>query len=441
MLGAAWAALGGAPELADRLTAGPAARPLGGPFAVDELAVATIGAALIAALELRAARGGPLGTATLDPRHAGVAFHSERHARRGGEPTGVGFADLSRFWPTGDGCIRTHANYPHHRRALLSVIGEPAAIARWSAVELEDGIVAAGGAAAAVRDAATWRAHPQGAAMAALPLLDLTAAGERTARPLPELPEDGLPAAGVRVLDLTRVIAGPVGTRMLAALGADVLRIDPPQLPELESQWLDAAVGKRSALLDLRAYHDRAIFERLLGEADVVVHGYRPGALAPFGLEPAALAERHPHLVSVTLSAWGHCGPWAHRRGFDSLVQAASGIAAALAAADGTPGALPAQALDHGTGYLIAAAALRGLTVRATTGHAAHARLALARTADWLLCAPWAEGPAEPVDPEPYVAALGDVQLVAPPGALDGRPLAWPAPPPRYGADRPAFAA
>jgi crotonobetainyl-CoA:carnitine CoA-transferase CaiB-like acyl-CoA transferase len=171
---------------------------------------------------------------------------------------------------------------------------------------------------------------------------------------------------------------------MLAALGADVLRLDPPWLPELPLSVLDGGPGKRSALLDARTADGRAVLERLLAEADVVVQGYRPGALAAVGLDPARLRDDHPHLVTVTLSAWGHAGPWSGRRGFDSLVQAATGIA--VVEGDGaTPGALPAQALDHGTGYLIAAAALRGLAERARTGRAVHARVALARTAALLL--------------------------------------------------------
>ena len=174
----------------------------------------------------------------------------------------------------------------------------------------------------------------------------------------------------MRVLDLTRVIAGPVAGRTLAALGAEVLRIDPPGLPELPEAHLDTGPGKRTALLDLADAERR---EALLAGADVLLTGYRPGALDRFGL-----AERHPDLVHVSLSAWGTSGPWAGRRGFDSLVQVASGIAAACAAPDGTPGVLPAQALDHGTGHLMAAAALRGLAAR-ERGEAGPRRAALAR--------------------------------------------------------------
>ena len=450
MMREAWEALGGEPGAIDAVEVGGGGI-LPSPLAAGELACATVAAALAAAAELAEARGRARPAVSIDAAHVEVAFVSERHCRVGGRPFAAGFHPLSAFMPAADGWVRLHANYPHHRLALLAALGasdEPgvaAAVAERGAVDVEDAVVAAGGCAAAVRDEATWAAHPQGRAVAAQPLLDFAPlpAGAPPLRPLPA--PDTLPAAGLRVLDLTRVIAGPVGTRMLAALGADVLRIDPPFLPEPEEQLVDTGPGKRSALLDLRDGADRARFESLLADADVLVHGYRPGGLAAFGLDPVSLAGRHPHLTVVQLSAWGATGPWGERRGFDSLVQAATGIAAACTerGAD-APGRLPAQALDHGTGYLIAAAALRGLAHRAGDGRAAHAELGLARTARWLLGAPRGAARAgAPTDPESFLVTLpsrrGEVTLVAPPGRLDGRPLTWPSAPPIAGADDPSW--
>ena len=197
-----------------------------------------------------------------------------------------------------------------------------------NAEELEGAIFAAGGCAAALRERAAWESHPQGRVLAELRgLLDLDE-GAGDARPLGELLPDQPPAAGVRVLDLTRVIAGPVAGRTLAALGAEVLRIDPPGLPELERSALDGGPGKRSALLDLRTTTGRATFHHLLEHADALIEGYRPGALDALGFGTAELSARYPNLVTASLSAWGHAGPWGGRRGFDSLVQSASGIAA-----------------------------------------------------------------------------------------------------------------
>jgi crotonobetainyl-CoA:carnitine CoA-transferase CaiB-like acyl-CoA transferase len=265
--------------------------------------------------------------------------------------------------------------------------------------------------------------------VARLPLLALTRVADG--------PPRDVALAGLRVLDLTRVIAGPVAGRTLASHGADVLRLDGPRLPEDPAGLLETGPGKRHAVVDLASRSGRATAEELLAGADVVVQGYRPGALDAFGLDPAGLAERHPHLAVVRLRAWGEGGPWAGRRGFDSLVQAASGIADALATGDG-PGVLPAQALDHGTGHL-AAAALRALSRRRAEGGVWSAELSLAQTAHALLAA----GPAPPEppgddDPARYLVELpspgGPVTLVAPPGS----PV-WRTGPVPAGHDRPEW--
>ncbi|MEN5075812.1 CoA transferase, partial [Isoptericola cucumis] len=187
------------------------------------------------------------------------------------------------------------------------------------------------------------------------------------------------PLAGVRVLDLTRVIAGPVATRALAQLGADVLRVDPPVPAEIRWQHLDTGQGKHSTLLDLHDAGDLDRAQALLDEADVLVTGYRPGALDRFGLRPP------PGVVRARVSAWGDAGPWAHRRGFDSIVQAASGVALVESPDGTTPGALPGQALDHATGYLLAAGVVDALAARAADGSGRDVDAALARTGAWLL--------------------------------------------------------
>jgi crotonobetainyl-CoA:carnitine CoA-transferase CaiB-like acyl-CoA transferase len=265
-------------------------------------------------------------------------------------------------------------------------------------------------------------------------------------------PPSPIPASGIRVLDLTRVIAGPVCSRFLGALGADVLRLDLQGRPDVEpGRPADTLLGKRSAFLDLGAEAGARRLGSLLAEADVVLLGYRPGALAGFGLAPEELAARHPGLVVMELAAWGHTGPWRERRGFDSIVQAASGIATVEAGPDGEPGALPCQLLDHGTGYLAAAAVLTALGKQREHGGSHLVRLSLARTAHWLLGegqgdgarsatgnagAPWDE------DGAAFVAPVeGDRSLVAvpPPGSLGGAPLRWRGPATRYGAAAPAW--
>src|SRR4051812_34894768 len=370
LVAACWAAVGGDDAARRGLEVAGRDAWLGGPLAVDTLAVGAVAAALLAAAELAEARGAARPAVALDAGHVALSFRSERYALVGGAPTGAGFAPLSRIVRCADGWARTHGNYPHHAAALCRALGiEPtvaeldAAAARMDAVALEDAVVAAGGCAAALRTAEEWASHPAGQAIADQPLVAQDDALATVApRPPAPAPDPARPGAGLRVLDLTRVIAGPVAGRTLAALGADVLRVDPPHLPELPEQHIDTGPGKRAAILDLADAQRR---EALLAGADVLLTGYRPDALARFAMGAGELAARHPHLVQVSLSAWGATGPWARRRGFDSLVQLASGIAATLAAPDGTPGVLPAQALDHATGHLMAAAALRGAAARA----------------------------------------------------------------------------
>ncbi|MFI9582914.1 CoA transferase [Streptomyces sp. NPDC052236] len=462
----AWAALGGDPALLDRVryegTGGlPAQLP------VMELARSCVAVCSLAAAELAARRtGGPVPPVRVDDGAVTAAFLSDRLVRVDGRPWTT-FAPLSRFWRASDGWIRTHANYPHHRARLLTALGLPGdagvdavaeAIGGRGAAEVEEAVYAAGGLAVAARGPEQWAAHAQGALAAAAPLLTIAPvaeAGPQSPRRLPDLTGDVLlPAAGLRVLDLSRVLAGPVATRTLALLGADVLRIDAPQLPESQEAHNDTGMGKRSTRLDLGDPGDRRLFDELLADADVVVMGYRPGALDRFGLTPEALAARRPGLVVAQLSAWGRYGPWGERRGFDSLVQVATGIAAIESAegaegadsAEERPGVLPAQALDHGTGYLLAAGVLRALTEQHEEGGARLVRLALAQTAAWLvngLAGPAQEKAASAYDPGPWLTEtdgpMGRLRHALPAVSFTGGPVNWSRPPGLWGTDAPTW--
>ncbi|MFI9227285.1 CoA transferase [Streptomyces rimosus] len=461
-----WAALGGDPAMPERVTyggpSGAAEDLLAARLPVLPAARSAVAVCALAAAELTARRTGrAVPHVHVDDGAVTTAFRSERHLRIDGRAPST-FAPLSRFWRTADGWVRTHANYPHHRARLLAALGLPgtadvadvaAELAGRRAEEAEETVYAAGGLAVAVRTPGAWAAHAQGAAVAARPLLTLESIGAgappRRLTTLDGGPDPLLPAAGLRVLDLTRVIAGPVATRTLALLGADVLRLDAPHLPESPDAHADTGFGKRSATLDLGSRAGRAALDALLATADVVVTGYRPGALDRFGLAPEALAERRPGLVVARLSAWGGHGPWGGRRGFDSLVQAATGIAVIEGDADGAPGALPAQALDHGTGYLLAAAVLRALTEQSRTGGTRLATLALARTATWLRDEVPGPDPApRPTATRPYDPArcltdapspLGTLRHALPPVAFEGGPRNWHRPPGPLGADAPAW--
>ena len=351
-----------------------------------------------------------------------------------------------------DGWIRLHTNAPHHRAAAEAVLGRHAdkagmadAVRRWDRTALESAVVAAGGCAAEMRSIAEWQRHPQGRAVAAEPLVDVeTHHGAGLAH---WALERDRPLDGVRVLDLTRVLAGPVATRFLAGYGAEVLRIDPPHWDE-PSVVPEVNPGKRSARLDLRTDAGRATLQRLLAEADVFVHGYRPDALEALGFGAAARRALNPALVDVGLDAYGWHGPWAQRRGFDSLVQMSSGIADAGMAWRGAdrPVPLPAQALDHGTGYLMAAAVLRGLLMRVETGKTLSARLSLARTAALLIEQPREDDArgfdAEtPDDREPALerTSWGDAQRLRAPVRIAGTSMHWELPAHALGGDEPMW--
>ncbi len=290
-----------------------------------------------------------------------------------------------------DGWIRLHTNLPHHRAATISVLGcaeEPdavsAAVATWDGEPLEIAVVAQGGVAAFMRSRAQWLSHPQGQAVSQEPLVTWDATRSISLRHRPEATK-ARPLAGLRVLDLTRVLAGPIATRTLAGFGAEVLRIDPPGWDE-SGVIQDISLGKSMASLDLRGDAGLARFKDLLAQADVLVHGYRPGALEGLGLDRATRDQIAPNRIEVTLDAYGWTGPWAKRRGFDSLVQMSCGITdrgAHWAGVD-KPTPLPVQALDHATGYMMAAAVLNALTTATRTQQVSTARLSLARMAEHL---------------------------------------------------------
>jgi crotonobetainyl-CoA:carnitine CoA-transferase CaiB-like acyl-CoA transferase len=349
-----------------------------------------------------------------------------------------------------DGWIRLHTNAPHHRAAALSVLGVEAdrevvarAVAGWRVEDLEAAVVGAGGCAAAMHDPDGWAASEPGAAVAAEPLVAL----ERTG-PGPEIgwaPEAGRPLAGIRVLDLTRVLAGPVATRLLGGLGADVLRIDPPGWDE-PAVVPEVTAGKRSARLDASGREGRERLTALLADADVLVSGYRDGALASLGLDRVERERIRPGLVDVALTAYGWTGPWARRRGFDSLVQMSAGIAATgmRAAGAGRPVPLPVQALDHATGWLMAAAALTGLADRRADGRGTVARLSLARTAVELERVRPLETPAPAPAPEalpdaPRTTPWGDARLLEPPLSVEGAPVRFEVGPAPLGSAEPAW--
>jgi crotonobetainyl-CoA:carnitine CoA-transferase CaiB-like acyl-CoA transferase len=421
-------------------------------YAVGEAAAALVAAATLAVAEVHGARtktGGPTRRVLLEGGHVAAAFRSERYLRAVGWPLPPLWDPVAGDYEAKDGeWIRLHTNYAWHRGAALRVLGvapERTEVARavsaWDAETLEAAIVAEGGCAARMRTGAEWAVHPQGRAVAAEPLVSYDPVAVSGPLRFSGLHESDAPLAGVRVVDLTRVIAGPVCTRFLAAHGADVVRVDPPGFEEPAGLLADSMAGKRQVALDLRDRAGRHTFEQLVASAHVLVCGYRSDALERLGYSHTTLRTGSPGLVIAQLDAYGWTGPWRARRGFDSLVQMSCGIAARGAEVVGSrrPNPLPAQALDHGTGYLLAAAICRALAGQFAGGAVATVRSSLARTAKWLVDLGEGGDPAAhdltpdeaAVWMEPAETPWGKVERVRCPGRLQGLSCpSWPLPRP-----------
>ncbi|GAA0620324.1 CoA transferase [Thalassospira tepidiphila] len=357
-------------------------------FAVTELACASIGMAAAMISNWRALETGSGAPVTIDQRLASKWFSMT--IRPQGWTLPNVWDPLAGDYQTRDGWIRLHTNAPHHRAAALSVLGNyqtrddlAMAVREWRSDMLENEIVAANGCAATMHSLEEWQTHPQGISIATDPLICWDQHANTNV--IPASIDPARPLRGIRVLDLTRILAGPVAGRFLAAYGADVLRIDPPGWDE-GAVIPEVTLGKRCAGLDLLDREDRKLFEELISGADILLHGYRPDALPGLGYDAKTLRAINPALIDVTLSAYGWTGPWAKRRGFDSLLQMSCGVAdwGMTHSGSGKPLPLPVQALDHATGYLMAASAVRALIRRATHGEVTTARHSLARTAHML---------------------------------------------------------
>jgi crotonobetainyl-CoA:carnitine CoA-transferase CaiB-like acyl-CoA transferase len=404
-------------------------------FPVTALAVASIGAAGQALAGYMATGFGQRPAVAVDRRLASFWFETTLRPVHWAVPD---VRDpITGDYACRDGWIRLHANAPHHRAAALSVLKQPPdhervgrAIAERDAAELETAIVRAGGCAAVMRSTEAWATHPQGMALATEPLFHVE---ETNGDFTPHISANpNRPLDGLKVLDLTRVLAGPVSTRFLAGFGAQVLRIDPPFWDE-PGMIPEVTLGKRCAALDLRIPEQLERLKALLGQADVLVHGYRSDALARIGLGAEARQTLRPGLVDVALDAYGWSGPWKTRRGFDSLVQMSCGIAHAgmLHYGRDRPTPLPVQALDHATGYLLACAALSGLRYRLSTGRGSRTRLSLARTAALLMSQPALDltplAPERGADSSSKIEHTdwGPARRLRPPCELEGIAMQW----------------
>jgi crotonobetainyl-CoA:carnitine CoA-transferase CaiB-like acyl-CoA transferase len=364
------------------------------PFRIGETSAAALAAVGLAVSDLWALRTGRGQEVAVDTRQATASLRSGHYMQMDGAHVSTERNTVMGVYPAKNGrWSYLHCNFPNHRAAALSVLGVPEdreavrkAVAQWDALELEEAIIAAKGAGGMVRTMDEWAKHPQAAAIASLPLMEIVKIGDSAPE---KLPDGDRPLSGIRVLDLTRVLAGPTCARTLAEHGADVLKITGAHLPNIGYQEYDTGHGKLSAHLDLREQKDVEILRGLAREADVFSQGYRPGTLGTRGFSPEALAKLRPGIVFVSLCAFSHVGPWASRRGFDTVVQTVSGITSRQGelfpgAASG-PQFYPVSAIDYLTGYLMAFGALVALGRRAREGGSWLVRISLAQTGRWLV--------------------------------------------------------
>ena len=386
-----WTSAGGDAAALNDVTLSGEEPQLPSSFRIAAAAQASIAATGLAAAQLWQMRSGQSQGVAVDMRHAVVECRSERYLRVDGKGSPMAWDAIAGIYRTRDArFVRLHTNFPHHRDAVCKVLNckaerddVQAALLRWDAEAFETAAYAGGCVVAMMRPHAEWVALPHAMALAELPLVSIEKIGEAAPKPWPQ---GDRPLAGLRVLDLSRVIAGPVAGRTLAVHGADVVLVSGPDLPFIPWFTIDNSRGKLSSFVELKSEQGRDVLRGLLASADIFSQGYRPRSIAALGFSPEDAAKINPGIVYVSLSAYGHAGPWAERRGFDSLVQTATGFNHAEGQAAGVDGPkeLPAQMLDHATGYLMAFGAMMAKARQAREGGSWHVRVSLARTGQWL---------------------------------------------------------
>src|SRR4030081_3715277 len=386
-----WTSAGGARAALGAVTLTGEEPQLPSSFRVAAAAQASIAAAGLAAAPLWQLRSGQSQDVAVDMCHAVVECRSERYLRVDGKGSPMAWDAIAGIYRTRhQRFARLHTNFRHHRDAVCKVLNcKPerddvqAALMQWDAEAFETAAYAGGGVVAMIRSHQEWSDLPHAKALAELPLVSIEKIGEAAPKPWPA---GDRPLAGVRVLDLSRVIAGPVAGRTLAVHGADVLLISGPDLPAIPWLTIDTGRGKLSSFVELKSEQGRDVFRGLLAQADIVSQGYRPKSIAALGFSPEEAAKINPGIVYVSMSAYGHAGPWAERRGFDSLVQTSTGFNHAEGQAAGVDGPkeLPAQMLDHATGYFMAFGAMTAKGRQGGEGGSWHVRVSLAQTGRWL---------------------------------------------------------
>jgi crotonobetainyl-CoA:carnitine CoA-transferase CaiB-like acyl-CoA transferase len=365
-------------------------------FRIGETCAAVLGGVGAAVSDIWQLKTGRRQKASIDVRHAAAGLRSSHYLQRPG-PEGAfkpvvnknheAMIAITQPWPTKDGRhVLTHFGLPNLQARMQKLLGcEPdpssvaRAVAKWDALDLEAAIDEARVCGGMVRSNAEWLAHPHGQALAAKPIVEILKIGDSDPEPLPT---GGRPLSGIRALDLTRILAGPMAARTLAEHGADVLMVAAERLPQIPEHVIDTSHGKRSCFLDLTQREDAARLKSLIRSADVFSQGYRPDAISKLGFGPEAVAALRPGIVYASINCYGADGPFSHRGGWEQVAQTMTGLCheGRTAARPDGPALLPAAACDYTTGYLAAYGILLALAKRAQEGGSYHVRVSLCQS-------------------------------------------------------------
>lgn len=431
-------------------------------FRLGEAAAGVLAGVGVAVTDILELKTGARQKVAIDVRQAAAAMRSgtylEKPAADGGwarspmTPSREHARSMTAPWQCRDGrWFLSHFNLPHLQKRVLGVLGceaDPGAVAKamakWDAQDLDDAIAGARACGSIVRSNAEWMAHPHGAGLAQKPVIEIEKIGESD--PIP-FASGGRPLDGIRVLDLTRILAGPIAARTLAENGADVLMVTAEHLPQVQEHVIDTSHGKRSCFLDFNNAEERATLDRLIKNADVFSQGYRPGIMDRFGLSPADLAEKRPGIIYLSIDCYGAGGPLSDRAGWEQVAQAATGICLENGE-DGRPKLLPAAACDYTTGYNGALGVLLALARRAREGGSYHVRVSLCQSAMYI----YRQGKAEFTDSNMDVSddelnammistdtGYGPLRHLGPVIKMEATPPYWDKPAPALGSGSPVW--
>lgn len=429
-------------------------------FKVGETVAAVHAGIGVAVSDLWELKTGRRQRATINVRHAAAGLRSAYRLQRP-DATGA-FKDvvnknheatrvIAQPWPTRDGrWFLPHFGLPHLRQRVLKVLGCEAtpesvskAVSGWDGLELEVAIDEARACGAMVRSNKEWLAHPHGQVLAGKPVVEIIKIGDSEPQPLPQ---SARPLGGIRVVDQTRILAGPMAARTLAEHGAEVLMVGAERLPHIPEHVTDTSHGKRSCYLDLAHAGDVSTLRNLVAGADVFTQSYRPGALSKLGFGPEEVAALRPGIIYVSISCYGADGPFSHRAGWEQMGQTVSGIC--LDNGVEKPKLLPAPACDYTTGYLAAYGALLAIGRRAREGGSYHVRVSLCQSGMFI----YRQGKVAPDVPNVELSAAeldelrigsqtvdGPLRHLRPPLQLSETPPMWDRTTPRLGGDKAAW--